>query len=230
MECKGIAACPHKFLKADGFDKCTSCHGMVCMHCRGCLEDNIYYLSCYAAELLAPSDTAEGGLQIQSMRHELGAKWGVERAGDMTIEEVEDLFELRTITTSRLNDLAGSVPFPIHSTNELNSHTTEEWQPITEINFGEGGAFISDPALDARFLPGILDLFASLVRFDTNTKTDWEHDPKIYDSLPTIFIDFAKNCRIDDGYRLLKRCIRHSFDSQCQLMDTSMGTLVIDQD
>ena len=94
MECKGIAACPHKFLKADGFDECTSCHGIVCMHCRGCLEDNIYCLSYYAAKLLVPSDTLEGGLQIQSMRHKLDAKWGVERAGDMTIEEVEDLYEL----------------------------------------------------------------------------------------------------------------------------------------
>ena len=73
-------------------------------------------------------------------------------------------------------------------------------------------------------------MFSSLVRFESKVRTDWQKDPKVYDALPLIYIDFAKECQIDDGYRLLKRYIRHAFDSRCQSMDKGVRSLILSTD
>lgn len=144
------------------------------------------------------------------------------------------MYAKKEIASARLNGMLDDVPFPVYQSNEMNAEVTEHWDTIVEdVNFGEGGAFLSDPDLDAKYLPGILELFSSLVRFESTARTkwtNWDKDPVLYESLPSLFIDFAAQSRLDDGYRLLKRCIRHSFDSRCQSMDTGMGSLVLHQD
>ena len=74
LECKGVTSCRHKFLKVDGFNKCANCKENVCSHCQGRVNDAVYCLTCYAAELMVPSSSSKDGLQIQVMRQELATK------------------------------------------------------------------------------------------------------------------------------------------------------------
>ena len=78
-------------------------------------------------------------------------------------------------------------------------------------------------------MPSLLDLFASLVRFSSNDKkhTNWKRDAAVYKAIPEMFVDFAVGCRSDLGYRLLRRCLRHAFDSRCESVDNKVVKLVI---
>ena len=62
----------------------------------------------------------------------------------------------------------------------------------------------------------ILDLFASFARYEKKKLTDWLKDVSVYDALPKMIIDFSKNSRIDSGYWLLQRCLRHGHDRKIQ--------------
>ena len=45
-----------------------------------------------------------------------------------------------------------------------------------------------------------------------------------------MFIDFANKSRVDTGYRLLGRCVRHAFDSRVSPMDQCKAQLFLDED
>ena len=100
------------------------------------------------------------------------------------------------------------------------------------IDFKDGGAFVTDPNLDPKHIPGVLALFAAFVRFDDKDmkRTDWEKDSAVFSVIPSIFIDFAEGSRIDSGYRLLRRCVRHSMDSRTESLDNKEAVLVICND
>ena len=87
------------------------------------------------------------------MRDELSKKWDVKRAGELTVEEVEGLYEQRAISTAHLSKMVVDVPFPIHSTrtSELDNDMSADWETIMDVNFGEGGSFMTDPELDPQF-------------------------------------------------------------------------------
>ena len=73
-------------------------------------------------------------------------------------------------------------------------------------------------------IPDLLDLFASFLEVDP-TKHDHKNasDVGIYHYLPNIILNIAYHSRIDSGFRLLKRCIRHTFNSITpSIMETSM--------
>jgi hypothetical protein len=42
-----------------------------------------------------------------------------------------------------------------------------------------------------------------------------------------MFIDFAVKCRVDIGYRLLRRCLRHAFDSRTESLDNKTAKLIL---
>ena len=49
--------------------------------------------------------------------------------------------------------------------------------------------------------------------------------------MPTMFLDFANGCRESAGFRLLKRCLRHSLDPKAfPLMETKACLFVNDED
>ena len=64
-------------------------------------------------------------------------------------------------------------------------------------------------------IPPVLDLLAGVVRYDENKRKHTDFDSPVYDVMPTVFIDFANGSRKSEGYCLLKRCLRHSFDPKC---------------
>jgi hypothetical protein len=48
----------------------------------------------------------------------------------------------------------------------------------------------------------------------------------VYDALPEMLIKFAKGSRIDSGYRLLERCVRHSHDPRMQSMFDNTAEII----
>ena len=63
------------------------------------------------------------------------------------------------------------------------------------------------------FLPQLLSFLASCVSFDKDIKfTDF--DSPVYKIVPIMITKIAYGSRRDSGFRLLKRCVRHSTDAK----------------
>ncbi len=225
--CRGVGNSTHPFLSADGFEKCKSCSEVVCKHCQASIDNHTYCLLCYAQESLIPLPGEDSGKPVCQMRDELAEKYNFDSVDDLTIEEVEDFYSVREVVNARANEMADAVPFPLHPAGDMDSEL--HWTSLMDIDFGDGGAFIADPSLDPEHLPGILEFFASLVRFKIITRTDHIKDPVIYDAMPEMFIQFAEKSRVDSGFRLLARTIRHAFDSRLPPMDDCIAKLIMDK-
>ena len=73
-------------------------------------------------------------------------------------------------------------------------------------------------------LPAVLEIFASLVEYKNDFKfTKFDH--KVYKALPSYFVHIANGSRPDSGFRLLRRCTRHSMDTQVHNIQETRGTL-----
>ena len=97
---------------------------------------------------------------------------------------------------------------------------------ICNIDFCDGGRFISNQSQisEDEMLPAVLELFASLVEYKNNFKfTKFDH--KVYKALPSYFVHIANGSRPDSGFRLLRRCTRHSMDTQVHNIQETRGTL-----
>jgi hypothetical protein len=118
------------------------------------------------------------------------------------------------------------VKYPLHTTNELKQPT--EWEHLFDLEFCKGGAFVSDADPNVRDnLPAVLQLLASCVKYEKKKKhTDWVRDPTVYDALPSNIIDFAEGSRIDSGYRLLARCVRHGLDPRMPTMFDNVARII----
>jgi hypothetical protein len=57
-----------------------------------------------------------------------------------------------------------SVQFPLYETTEMDRGEKTKWEELFEINLKEGAVFLAEPQLKSKHIPGVLDLFASLVR------------------------------------------------------------------
>ena len=152
------------------------------------------------------------------MRDELATHYNFDSVDDLTHEEVEDFYEVRDIITARIDEMAEAVPFPLYATNELDGDN--HWSDVIDIDLVDGGSFINDPDLDSKHLQESFDslVFGSLVRFVSAKRTDHVKDSPIYDAMPEMLILFAEKCRMDSGFRLLARTVRHSFDSRIPSM------------
>ena len=88
-----------------------------------------------------------------------------------------------------------------------------------------GGRFISDPTfVKDKEIADVLHLFACFLVVDPSKH---EHVNKSdigqYSYLPNIILNLAYHSRVDSGFRLLKRCIRHTYNSVTPpIMDTSV--------
>ena len=179
----------------------------------------------YATESLVPQLGAAGSKTIAEMRKELISD-NFDSARELSIDEVEDAYEMIKYL-SQYREQAADVPYPLYSTSEMEGNVSTKWDELIEINFKEGGSFLAEPDLKAKYIPGVLDLFASLVRFDSGKKTEWMKDAAVYDALPSLFIKFASGSRVDSGHRLLMRCVRHAFDSRAPSLDNQSASLIL---
>jgi hypothetical protein len=48
------------------------------------------------------------------MREELASEWDVENVDELTVEEVEGLYEKKEISTARIKQFQEDVPFPLY--------------------------------------------------------------------------------------------------------------------
>lgn len=76
----------------------------------------------------------------------------------------------------------------------------------------QGGRFINnEKSIPDYLVTPVLDIFASIVSYDSENRRYTTFDSPIYDVMPSIFTRFANGSRTSEGYRLLKRCLWHSF-------------------
>lgn len=61
-----------------------------------------------------------------------------------------------------------------------------------EIDVKEGGTFLAEPNLDAKHVPSVLSLFASLLDFESGKMTKWTKDAAMYKALPALFISLQR--------------------------------------
>ena len=83
-------------------------------------------------------------------------------------------------------------------------------ETILEFNLKNGGFFIANVSCNK--YPDVLELFASFFNFQRKDILGFQS--KLYDGIPLIIIDIANGSRVDNAFRLLKRCARHALDSK----------------
>ena len=188
--CKGVGGSTHPFLSSDGVKQCAKCEHDVCRYCHEDINKEPYCLACYATESVVPQSGGAGSKSIAQMRSELIAD-NFDGAKDLDSDEVEDVYEMMTHLQKLRTEQQSNVEYPLYATSEMDREFATEWEDLIEIDFKEGGAFLAEPNLGAKNIPGVLDLFASLVRFEEGKKTEWIKDPAIYDALPSLFVKFA---------------------------------------
>lgn len=151
------------------------------------------------------------------------------------MSDVEDIYDGCVLSVINHEQLAGSVTYPLYQTSEIGNLSM--WSTIHTMHFRDGASFITNPDL-TEYLPATLQLFSSFVKYKRNNKhTSWIEDPSMYDALPSLIINIAQHSRIDSGYRLLERCVRHGHDPKMQslfynstdivkLADGSLGLVI----
>jgi len=199
---------------------------MVCIHCQDSIGYQIYCLVCYSQQPLVPFHGEELQKTVMEMREELASKYNFDSVDQLTIQEVEEYYEVRQVVNARHINLSSNVPFPLYESNKMGN--LDCWTELKAIDFSEGAAFIGDPELDPQHVPGIIGFFSSLVRFDTKKRTDHVKDSVVYDAIPEMFIEFARKSRVDHGFRLLSRMVHHAFDSRITPMEQCYAKLIVD--
>ena len=227
--CKGSCCnSSHNFLGAVTHHTCPVCKETVCKLCCAQVEKIPHCQDCRLMESVLPGGATamEEEMTISKMREELKTKYNFDHADKLSIDAVEDLYVEYTLHRY-LEELAETVEFPKFPASTIKSR--EKWKEIRSIDFNFGGAFLLDDNLDEKHLPGILELFASFVKFGSeDTKhTDWRKDGAVYSAMPEMFIKLSNKCRVDLGYRLLRRCLRHAFDVRTESLDNKTAKLIL---
>ena len=221
--CKGVGERSHVFLKHEGHAICSECDEVVCTSCRGMIDKQIFCLSCYSARAIDPTPQ-KSTLTIAEMRLELKDKYNFDGAQALDIMEVEDVY-LSIGYIDEYRKHVNNVPFPMYPTSNLQS-ASKPWEDVIDIDFKAKGAFLADPNLSCAHIPGILKLFGSIVEFDSTEETKSSKVSTLRHILPSCFFVFAANCRVDSGYRVIQRCIRHATDSRFPSIDKEIAKLI----
>ena len=220
--CKGVGGRNHAFLLHEGSGVCTECSTVVCRSCQGIVDKCVFCLECYTARAIAPLPK-NGTMTIAEMRLELKEKYNFDGASELDIIEGEDVF-VSIGYIDRYRQQGSNVPFPLYPTSALQDHCSRQWNDVIDIDFKSKGAFLAHPNVTARHIPGILKLFGSIVAFDQTKKTSSSSEMMLlHDILPSTFFMYAGNSRVDSGYRLLRRCIRHATDSRFPKIDKEIA-------
>ena len=148
------------------------------------------------------------------MRDKLKYKYTFTNIDKLRIGDIQNAWESHNLHRE-LEKMIDSVNFQLLPTSAMKKGN--QWAEIARIDFSFGGSFLLDEKIDEQLIPGILELFATFVKYDFDSKKyiDWEKDSSVFSVVPEMFIKFAYECRAKGvGYRLLKSCLRHVFDSR----------------
>ena len=224
LECKGTGVdARHKFLEAVEHHSCTACKETTCKHCTDFIEKQPHCLECYLVKKILPGADVSNLTPIHQMSLDLIEKYNFnkEDVDKLLADEVEKIWKDQSLQRS-LEEMAEKVEFPLLPSSAIHS-TDGDLKTIAEVDLGFGAAFVHNPDIPPKTLPPLLELLAALVLFDKPGKkyTTWQKDGSVFSAMPKMFIDFAMKCRIDIGYRLLERCVRHAMDNRTAPLDAN---------
>jgi hypothetical protein len=120
------------------------------------------------------------------------------------------------------------VRFPQYKSLELNASVKTKWEEFLHINFNDRAAFLNEPKPTSEYVPGVLNFFGALTTFSPAKETGWKNQKSIYAAL-LLITQFASDCCIILGYRLLMSCILHAFDSRVQSFNNKLAKLIVHQ-
>ena len=221
--CKGVHGRTHVFLRHEGHSFCAECNDTVCKSCQGMVDKQVFCLGCFTTRAIAPIPQLST-LTVAEMRLELKDKYNFDGAQNLDIIEVEDAY-LSIGYIDKYRKQETNVPFPMYPTSNLHS-PERPWTDVIDVDFQAAGAFITDPNLSGAHIPSVLKLFGSFVKFDSTESTTNSKEMTLRHILPTNFFLLAANCRVDSGYRVLQRCIRHATDSRFPSIDKQIAKLI----
>lgn len=184
--------------------------------CVNCYQHNIFLLH---------SITIEDVLTVKEMKLYLKER-NQTIANDAEAHEVQEIFDIQKELETKNNELDDNVSFPLYKSNDLTNFTFGN--VFHTFALDQGGRFISDQkAIPNHLFFPVVDLMASIVRYNPEKIKYTEYDSPVYDVLPTIFIELANKSRMGKGFRLLKRCLCHSFDPKAHPLMEQMTSLFI---
>jgi len=210
LSCKGPCdGGTHFFLAAFGSIQCHSCMGAICPLCTESIGSKSYCLSCYSLESLLPEDNVGGthnneDLPAKSFTEMKKALLDADFDGitELMPDDVKAAYTCYEIMKDSMEGLVCRVPLPLLPTSALNSN--DHLEKILDIDFKEGGSFITDPSLDPHQIPQITRLLSSFVKFDEEKLTcnKWEKESPVFNVVPTMLVNIAARSCVDRGYRL----------------------------
>ena len=223
LECAGVGDRSHIFLESFGSRTCFACNRICCCSCSEMSNEKSYCLQCYAAESMVLSRDADYFTKIAEMRTVLTEQFNYPGAHELPITDVEEVYESCLLSVVNHERLVGGVKYPLYPTSEIEKQS--KWSMIHRIHFKDGGTFISNLELKEH-VPAMLNFFSSFVRYERKKQTSWVKDPSVYDALPATIINIAQHSRIDSGYRLLARCVRHGHDPKMQSLFCNCADII----
>jgi hypothetical protein len=215
--CVGPGDNPHSFMLAEGHIECNACKHDLCMICALEIKnekDNkceSYCIGCYseekclptrkeyiqAPELTVTNEDMVVGLQSLGMQ--------VRVTDDMT--DINDIYDSLVFRGRAIYDGVSLMDQIIYPTN--NTTYLAELVKITEMILKDGGRYLSSSNLTTFQKIELSELLTEL----TNTpRIKNTNEDRSYQVIPHIMRLFAEGSRIQTGYRLLKRAIRHAMD------------------
>ena len=221
--CKGVDDRSHRFLTDEGCKSCAHCGELSCVHCCGTTDDGkLYCLPCYATNAHIPLTGCDESKTIAEMRQELKDRFNFDHVDQLLLDEVEGAYDKMEFVRAYKNR-EEQIPFPVYCSSQIDHPT--QWTTIANVELQYGAAFLSQPEITSDHIPGILQLFGSLVTYETATQSGWMK--KISETMPAVLVKFASSCRLGCGYRLLARCARHALDSRMPPIDKETSKLII---
>ena len=93
-------------------------------------------------------------IPIWKMREELKEKYSFDHVDKLSPDDVESVWLEHALHESLNNKC--DTKFPVLPTSAL--HSGEHWKDLATLDLNFGGAFIRNPDIDSKFIPGILEL------------------------------------------------------------------------
>jgi hypothetical protein len=176
-------------------------------------NEKSYCLQCYAAESMVPSRDGDYFTKISEMRTVLMEQFNYPGVNELSMTDVEEVYDSCMLSVVNHEHLLSGVKYPLYPTKDIENQS--KWSKLHTMQFKDGGSFVNNIEL-TEHLPALLKLFSSFVKYERKKQTCWVKDPTVYDALPAMIINIAQHSRIDSGYRLLARCVRHGHDPKMQ--------------
>jgi hypothetical protein len=208
---------------------CSKCFRSICLDCRETRGNLNLCLECHGVEAVVPTpqEATKAVMMAQIPMNQLRAELalaGFDVSKEATRIELMELHEeLVAQRKLSLYDMQ-LVKYPLFSSETLD-FPSSRFESILEFDFKDGGRFIRDDRLDSSVVVELFDLLSRYVEFSSGkvaTKKEYE----VHHILPDIIIKLAEGSRLDCGYRLLQRCVRHSSDSKMPSIEDSTCRVV----